>query len=195
MQNTEHIFFWIAVKLSVVNIRPNPKCMANNHGLRQVTEIRLAPGHPWHIRANRSNAPMTSMTTRDDTLPEYTQRTIGVSLRGAGIVLLAASHMSGWAWGSDSHQLVARIAQSQLAPKVQQEVQKLLNLEPDSTLVSISTWADETLKSGRQVDSGVAVEFERVVNSCRLSFLRVPKIGIGRAAFAVGGRLGQSCYG
>ena len=134
---------------------------------------------------------MTSNTTRDDTLPEYTQRPIGVSLRGAGIVLLAASHMSAWAWGSDGHQLVARIAQSQLTPKVQQEVQKLLDLEPDSTLVSISTWADEILKSGRQVDSAVAVESERVVNSCRLNFLRVPKMSIGRAAFAVGGRLGQ----
>jgi len=58
-------------------------------------------------------------------------------------VLLAAT-TSAWPWGVDGHQLVARIAQERLTPKAQQEVQKLLDQEPGSTLPSISTWADET---------------------------------------------------
>lgn len=58
------------------------------------------------------------------------------------LVLLTTNEAS-WAWGSDGHQLVARIAQAQLSPKAQQAVKTLLDQEPGSTLVSISTWADE----------------------------------------------------
>lgn len=58
------------------------------------------------------------------------------------IFLSAATNA--WSWGSDAHQLVARIAQQGLTSKAQQEVQKLLDQEPGSTLQSISTWADET---------------------------------------------------
>jgi hypothetical protein len=47
------------------------------------------------------------------------------------------------AWGSDGHQVIALIAQSQLTPKAKAEVDRLLALEPGETLASISTWADE----------------------------------------------------
>jgi hypothetical protein len=47
------------------------------------------------------------------------------------------------AWGTDGHQVIALIAQSQLTPKALAEVERLLALEPGETLVSVSTWADE----------------------------------------------------
>jgi len=56
-----------------------------------------------------------------------------------GIVTSLASH----AWGTEGHQVVALIAQSQLTPRARAEVDRLLSLEPGETLVSISTWADE----------------------------------------------------
>lgn len=63
-------------------------------------------------------------------------------LKAATLTLCLAAG-NAWSWGSDGHQLVARIAQSQLTPKAQQGVQALLDQEPGSTLTSISTWADE----------------------------------------------------
>jgi RNAse (barnase) inhibitor barstar len=48
-----------------------------------------------------------------------------------------------FAWGVEGHQVVAQIAQSQLSPKAQAEISKLLMLEPGSSMVSISTWPDE----------------------------------------------------
>jgi len=47
------------------------------------------------------------------------------------------------AWGSEGHQVIALIAQSQLTPKARGEVDRLLKLEPGATLDSVSTWADE----------------------------------------------------
>lgn len=47
------------------------------------------------------------------------------------------------AWGSEAHQLIAEAAESQLAAATRAEVNRLLALEPGSTLASISTWADE----------------------------------------------------
>lgn len=52
------------------------------------------------------------------------------------------------AFGSQGHQIIASLAETQLTPKTQAAVQRLLALEPGSTLESISTWADET-KNGR----------------------------------------------
>jgi hypothetical protein len=48
-----------------------------------------------------------------------------------------------FAWGGTGHQVVANLAYSQLSPKAKSEVDRLLALEPDATLASISTWADE----------------------------------------------------
>lgn len=47
------------------------------------------------------------------------------------------------AWGVEGHQLIARIAETQLTPTARLEIQKLIAQEPGATLVSISTWADE----------------------------------------------------
>lgn len=48
-----------------------------------------------------------------------------------------------FAWGSAGHQVVGNLAEAQLTPKARTEVNRLLALEPGSTLASISTWADE----------------------------------------------------
>lgn len=47
------------------------------------------------------------------------------------------------AWGADAHRIVAAVAWQQISPAAQAEVNRLLALEPGSTLESISTWADE----------------------------------------------------
>ena len=46
-------------------------------------------------------------------------------------------------WGSYGHQIIAGLAIAQLTPRAKVEVDRLLALEPDETLSSISTWADE----------------------------------------------------
>lgn len=47
------------------------------------------------------------------------------------------------AWGVVGHQVVARLAETELSPAAKTGVVSLLALEPGATLVSISTWADE----------------------------------------------------
>ena len=56
---------------------------------------------------------------------------------------LMGMSLPGWAWGEQGHQVIAHLAQAQLTPKARKEVDRLLELEPGQTLVSISTWADE----------------------------------------------------
>ncbi|NVO08288.1 MAG: S1/P1 nuclease [Rhodoferax sp.] len=46
-------------------------------------------------------------------------------------------------WGVEGHQVIAKLAEAQLTPQALEEVHRLLELEPGSTMVSISTWADE----------------------------------------------------
>jgi hypothetical protein len=46
-------------------------------------------------------------------------------------------------WGAEGHQVIAKLAESQLTPKALSAVNRLLAMEPDATLASISTWADE----------------------------------------------------
>lgn len=60
-----------------------------------------------------------------------------------GVVLVFGSVPFAHAWGTDGHHVIALIAQSQLTPKARAEVGRLLDLEADATIVSISTWADE----------------------------------------------------
>lgn len=48
------------------------------------------------------------------------------------------------AFGTEGHQMVAALAERELSDRARAEVGRLLALEPGSTLVSISTWADET---------------------------------------------------
>ncbi len=59
-----------------------------------------------------------------------------------GVVMVVASQ-SAWAWGTAGHQVIATLAQQQLTPTAQRETERLLSLEPGSSLVSVSTWADE----------------------------------------------------
>jgi hypothetical protein len=47
------------------------------------------------------------------------------------------------AWGAEGHQVIAKLAESQLTPKARGEVNRLLAQEPDATMASVSTWADE----------------------------------------------------
>lgn len=47
------------------------------------------------------------------------------------------------AWGGDGHRLIAELAEQQLTPAARQEINRLLALEPGSTLASVSSWADE----------------------------------------------------
>lgn len=47
------------------------------------------------------------------------------------------------AWGSAGHQIVATLAERQLTPQAKFEVQRLLAIEPGSTLASVSNWTDE----------------------------------------------------
>lgn len=48
----------------------------------------------------------------------------------AAVLVLVSNHGAALAWGSDGHQLIAQIAQTQLTPKAQSEVQKLLVWSP-----------------------------------------------------------------
>lgn len=61
----------------------------------------------------------------------------------AAAFFLTASPAPSLAWGRDGHQLVAQVADRQLAPRARSQVEHLLALEPGATLASISTWADE----------------------------------------------------
>jgi hypothetical protein len=64
---------------------------------------------------------------------------------GAHVLAGVMAAMPGMAraWGADAHRIVASVAQKQLSPGALAEVNRLLALEPGSTLESISTWADE----------------------------------------------------
>lgn len=60
------------------------------------------------------------------------------------LVLAALVQLHAHAFGAEGHQMVAAFAEHELSDRARAEVGKLLALEPGSTLVSISTWADET---------------------------------------------------
>jgi hypothetical protein len=48
-----------------------------------------------------------------------------------------------YAWGKQGHQVVAKLAETQLDAKARTEVDRLLAMETGATLSSISTWPDE----------------------------------------------------
>ena len=64
-------------------------------------------------------------------------------LRLSIALLVAIAPSYGWTWGSQGHQIIATIAQSQLTPAARKEVDRLLALVLGATLESVSTWADE----------------------------------------------------
>ncbi len=63
------------------------------------------------------------------------------SLFVLALSLFTASHVL--AWGAQGHEVVAKVAWQRLTPQARQEVTRLLALEPDQTLESVATWADE----------------------------------------------------
>jgi hypothetical protein len=46
-------------------------------------------------------------------------------------------------WGTEGHQVIAKLAEAQLTAQARTEVTRLLGQEPGSTMTTISTWADE----------------------------------------------------
>lgn len=48
------------------------------------------------------------------------------------------------AWGTEGHRVIAAAALPLLSPSAKAQVDRLLALEPGATLVSISTWADDS---------------------------------------------------
>lgn len=65
------------------------------------------------------------------------------------LLLLSLSLLPLWvhAWGATGHQVISALAEKQLDARARVQVQRLLDLEPGSTLESISTWADERKNS------------------------------------------------
>jgi hypothetical protein len=57
------------------------------------------------------------------------------------LILATASEGAG-AWGMEAHQAIAMAAGTALTPHARQEVDRLLAVEPGSTLASIASWAD-----------------------------------------------------
>lgn len=53
-----------------------------------------------------------------------------------------------WAWSAAGHRLIAELAQRQLTPAAAVQVAGLLSIEPDATMSSVSTWADEVRRPG-----------------------------------------------
>jgi hypothetical protein len=64
-------------------------------------------------------------------------------VRAALALTLAAALQPAWAWGKDGHRLIAELAETQLSPAARAEANRLLALEPGSTLGSVASWADE----------------------------------------------------
>lgn len=68
---------------------------------------------------------------------------VGAIVRSLLFTALSLVVTNTLAWGTEGHQVIAAIAQSQLTTKARTEVNRLLALEPGETLQSISTWPDE----------------------------------------------------
>lgn len=61
----------------------------------------------------------------------------------AVILILAASTTQCRAWGSEGHRIVAEIAERFLEPETSRRLHELLALENQTTLASVSNWADQ----------------------------------------------------
>jgi len=71
-----------------------------------------------------------------------------------GLSLVGLSTTPAQAWTAFGHRLVARLAQTQLAPSTQAELASVLALEPSADLVSIASWPDEIRDEPRFRDTG-----------------------------------------
>ncbi|MBC7379583.1 MAG: S1/P1 nuclease [Burkholderiaceae bacterium] len=65
------------------------------------------------------------------------------AVKALAVTVLAISGAAVYAWGFEAHRMVASLAEQQLTPQAQKDVQRLLAMEPGATLASIATWADE----------------------------------------------------
>jgi hypothetical protein len=65
--------------------------------------------------------------------------------RLAVVAALIAGCLPTFAWGPEGHSLVARIAHAQLTPAARARVDAILG--PNTTMVSIASWADEVRRS------------------------------------------------
>ena len=68
---------------------------------------------------------------------------VGAIVGSMAFIALSVVVTNSMAWGKEGHQVVASLAETQLTAKAHAEVDRLLALEPGTTLQSISTWADE----------------------------------------------------
>lgn len=68
-------------------------------------------------------------------------------MRKSGLIWLVLGCVPAFAWGPEGHDLVARIAESQLTPAVRARVLEILG--PGKTMESVSSWADQIRNSRR----------------------------------------------
>lgn len=68
-------------------------------------------------------------------------------MRKSGLIWLFCGCLPALAWGPEGHDLVARIAESQLTPAVRARVLEILG--PGKTMESVSSWADQVRNSRR----------------------------------------------
>ncbi len=78
-----------------------------------------------------------AMDTRAGRL--WARRLAGLLVMLTGLTLSGGSR----AWGADGHRLIAEYARSRLSPAALMQIERLLEVEPGATLLSVSTWADE----------------------------------------------------
>ncbi|MBX3729133.1 MAG: S1/P1 nuclease [Candidatus Sumerlaeia bacterium] len=64
------------------------------------------------------------------------------------VCLLALAPVPSWAWGRDGHRIVAAMAESRLTPTALERVRAILG--EDTSLASVSTWADEVRPRRRE---------------------------------------------
>lgn len=64
--------------------------------------------------------------------------------RACVAISIALCFSEAFAWGADAHRLIAELAERQLTPEAKLEASRLLDHEPGATIVSVSTWADQS---------------------------------------------------
>lgn len=75
--------------------------------------------------------------------PSLPSRLRGVVHAGCVFAMALGWASAASAWGPTAHRLIAESVQTRLSPEARVQVQRLLDLEPGSTLASVSMWADE----------------------------------------------------
>lgn len=79
------------------------------------------------------------------------------------LLLLFAYTLAGsaWGWGGEGHEIVARIAESELSESAKHRVDQILALEGSTSLAQIASWADEEKAQNRSTYShAVRIPFD-----------------------------------